>query len=73
MACDTESADRPALIDLPSWAGKRNTGGMPLTIPPEMEGAFRMWWSKNSYALDDGGCGDLFALVEALEAALPKA
>ncbi len=40
--------------------------------PPAMEDAFRQWWSRNSYILEDGGCGDVLALFEALKAASPN-
>jgi hypothetical protein len=34
--------------------------------PRAMENAFREWWSRNAYALEDGGCGDVEALYLAL-------
>ena len=57
------------------------TGAEPEAGAPEydleaLESAFRVWWGRNSYALEDGGSGDLIGLVEALNAAkvnLPSA
>ncbi len=35
-----------------------------------LERAFRLWWGRNSYALEDGGSGDLLDLLEVLNAAI---
>jgi hypothetical protein len=37
-----------------------------------LEETFRDWWSRNSFALDDGGCGDVLALFTALCATAKK-
>ena len=42
-------------------------------LPVAMEDAFREWWSRNAYALEDGGCGDVASLFAALCAASQKA
>jgi hypothetical protein len=41
-------------------------------VHPAMEDAFREWYSRNSYSLEDGGCGDVESLFIALCASAQK-
>jgi hypothetical protein len=48
--------------------------GVPDTeIEIALDAAFGEWWSRNSYALEDGGAGDIYGLLSSLIAACAKA
>ena len=69
-----EEAGAPDMLTLREMAGPRRPVVIPdPAVPPAMEDAFRDWWSRNAYALEDGGCGDVVELLRVLEAARPKA
>jgi hypothetical protein len=69
-APETERTLTPAMFALP---GARSRTATP-DQPPALVAAFDDWRSRNAYALEDGGCGDVVELLRVLvEAARPKA
>jgi hypothetical protein len=53
-------------LALPMKVGRSEPVAVPSPRVLAMQAAFYSWWAENSYALEDGGCGDVEGLFDTL-------